>query len=318
MTGNQHVLPQDRGHNRVGNPLQIHLEVADALADGRPVVALETSIVSHGLPQPQNLEVGRAIEAAVRHEGAVPATTAVLAGRLYVGLTDEQLIHMATASDIMKLSARDLAMAIASNADGATTVAATLALADTAGISVMATGGLGGVHRGARDTWDISGDLVALSRFPLALVAAGVKSILDTDATLEYLETLGVPVVGWRTRHFPGFYLTDSGAKIDWAVHDIDAAAALVRAQRFPPCKGGVLLANPIAPEHQLDPALHAAALHDALEQLAHEGVRGKAATPYLLAAVERATAGGSVEANRRLVLSNARLAAQLAVALAS
>ncbi len=300
------------------SPLVVGDEVQSALAERRPVVALETTIISHGLPRPSNLEVARQIERAVRSAGGVPATCGVLGGRLHVGLDDADLERFAHGDDVAKLSSRDLALAAAKRLDGATTVAATVTLAAAAGITVMATGGVGGVHRRARDTWDVSGDLQAIRANPVAVVAAGVKSILDVPATLEHLETLGVPVVGWMTSSFPGFYVTDSGHRIDWSVHDIAEAAEVVCTHLALPGGGGLLLANPIASEHQLDPDLHDRVIADALARMETEGVSGKEVTPYLLAALVEATGGASVEANRRLVVANALLAARLAAAVAA
>ncbi|MHB1525986.1 MAG: pseudouridine-5'-phosphate glycosidase [Candidatus Dormibacteria bacterium] len=298
--------------------LYLSPEVEEALRSGSPVVALETAIVAHGLPRPLNLTVAREIEAAVRAGGAIPATVGVLSGRPTVGLTDGELTHLATQPDIAKLSGRDLAIAMAQGVDGSTTVAGTLALAAAAGIRVMATGGLGGVHRGARESWDVSADLIAMQREPVLVVAAGVKSVLDIAATLEELETLGVPVLGYRTRQFPGFLISDSGHRLDWSVPDPEAAAAVFRAVlALGTHPGGMLLANPIDPAQQLDPAWHAELLAEALGQLDAQGIHGKAVTPFLLNHLERATRGESVRVNRTLVLGNARLAAQVARALA-
>ena len=297
--------------------LRLHPDVAAALAAGRAVVALETAIVAHGLPRPVNLEVGRALEAAVRAGGAVPATIGVLGGRPTIGLTDSELEHLATAPAVIKLSDRDLAPAAACGADGSTTVAATLTLAAAAGIGVMATGGLGGVHRGARESWDVSADLLALRREPVLVVAAGVKSVLDVPATLEQLETLGVPVIGYRTRRFPGFLVTDSGCELTWSVDDADGAAAVVRAaRRLQPAPSGILLANPLDPAYQLDPAWHDRLLAAALAEMEARAIRGKAVTPFLLGHMEAATGGESVRVNRHLVLANASLAAAVAAAL--
>ena len=291
-------------------------EVASALRAGGPVVALETAIVTHGLPHPLNLTVARELEAAVRAEGAIPATIGVLGGLLVVGLDAEELAWLADQPHLAKLADRDLPLAVATRANGSTTVSATVAVAASAGIAVMATGGIGGVHRGARETWDVSADLIALRRASVVVVAAGVKSVLDVAATLEVLETLGVPVLGYRTQRFPGFLISDSGHSLDWSVPDPGAVAKVVRAiGRLRP--GGLLLANPISPEHQLDPDWHARLLAEALTQLEAEGVHGKAVTPFLLSHLERATRGESVRVNRELVLGNARLAAQVARALA-
>jgi pseudouridine-5'-phosphate glycosidase len=289
--------------------------VAAARAEGAPIVALETTIVSHGLPRPDNLRVAREIEATVREHGAVPATIGMLAGQLVVGVDDAQLTHLATSDKVAKLSVRDLAVAAASGADGATTVAATSAIAHAAGIRVFATGGLGGVHRDA--PYDESADLIALARTPVAVVCAGVKSILDVGATLERLETLGVAVVGYRTRRFPGFFITDSGFPLDWSVDSPAELAEVLRAQRalgVPP--GATIVANPLPPAEQLDLALHDRVLAEGLAEVARAGVTGKAVTPALLAHFHAATHGRSLEVNVRIILRNAALAAQLAVAL--
>jgi len=298
-------------------PLHIAPEVAEALEAGRGVVALESTIIAHGLPRPQNRELASAMEEAVRAEGAVPATCAVLDGQPTCGLDTEALDFLATTDGIAKLSSRDLAVAAATKTTGATTVAGTIALAATAGIAVMATGGLGGVHRGAEHTFDISADLRALSTFPVAVVAAGVKSVLDIRATLEVLETLGVPVVGWRTKAFPAFYVSDSGLELDWSVDSVEQAAHLVRAQQEAPGGGGLLLANPVDADHQLDPELHRQVIAKALERAEAAGITGKAVTPALLADLQAATGGKSVEVNVHLALANARLAASIATELA-
>jgi pseudouridine-5'-phosphate glycosidase len=289
--------------------------VADALAAGAPVVALETTIVSHGLPRPDNLRVAREIEATVRAHGAVPATIGMVGGQVVVGVDDGQLTRLATSDKVAKLSVRDLALAAAAGADGATTVAGTGVVAHAAGIGVFATGGLGGVHRGA--PFDESADLVALARTPIAVVCAGVKSILDVGATLERLETLGVAVVGYRTRRFPGFFVSDSGFPLDWSVDSPAELAAAVRAQRalgVPP--GALIVANPLPPDEQLDPRLHDRVLAEGLAAVRRDGVTGKAVTPALLAHFHAATGGASVAVNVRLILRNAALAAELAVAL--
>jgi pseudouridine-5'-phosphate glycosidase len=289
--------------------------VAAARAEGAPIVALETTIVSHGLPRPDNLRVAREIEATVREHGAVPATIGMLAGQLVVGVDDAQLTHLATSDKVAKLSVRDLAVAAASGADGATTVAATSAIAHAAGIRVFATGGLGGVHRDA--PYDESADLITLARTPVAVVCAGVKSILDVGATLERLETLGVAVVGYRTRRFPGFFVSDSGFPLDWSVDSPAELAEVLRAQRalgVPP--GATIVANPLPADEQLDLALHDRVLAEGLAEVARAGVTGKAVTPALLAHFHAATHGRSLEVNVRIILRNAALAAQLAVAL--
>jgi pseudouridine-5'-phosphate glycosidase len=288
--------------------------VAAARERGDPVVALETTIVSHGLPRPDNLSVARKIEQTVRDHGAVPATIGVLGGRLVVGVDDLQLTRLATADPVAKLSVRDLAVAAASGVDGATTVAGTSAVAAAAGIRVFATGGLGGVHRGA--PYDESADLVTLSRTPIVVVCAGVKSILDVAATLERLETLGVTVVGYRTRRFPGFFISDSGFPVDWTVDSPQEVAALLRAQRDHGLhRGAVVVANPLPADEQLDPVRHDRVLAEGMANLARDGVTGKAVTPALLSWFHAATQGQSLAANVRIILRNAALAAQIAVA---
>ncbi|KAB1914596.1 pseudouridine-5'-phosphate glycosidase [Micromonospora sp. AMSO31t] len=299
--------------------ISLGTEVADALRDGRPVVALESTIVSHGLPRPDNLRVARQIEQAVRDAGAVPATIGMVAGELIVGLDDAQLTRLATVDGVSKLSVRDLAVAAATGADGATTVAATSAVAAAAGIGVFATGGLGGVHREATQTFDESADLVTLARTPIAVVCAGVKSILDVGATLERLETLGVSVVGYRTRRFPGFYLTDAGFDLDWSVESPEQAADVLAARREQGVhSGGLIVANPLPVDEQLDPALHDRTLATGLAMLARDGVTGKAVTPFLLAHFHSATEGASLAVNVRIILRNAELAARIAAAAAT
>ncbi|MEQ4303203.1 pseudouridine-5'-phosphate glycosidase [Plantactinospora sp. B6F1] len=294
-------------------------EVAEALRTGRPVVALESTIVSHGLPRPDNLRVAREIEAAVRAEGAVPATIGMVEGQLVVGLDDAQLTRLASSDGVAKLSVRDVAVAAASGADGATTVAATSAVAAAAGIGVFATGGLGGVHREAAQTFDESADLTTLSRTPIAVVCAGVKSILDVGATLERLETLGVAVVGYRSRRFPGFFVTDGGFDLDWSVDSAEQVAAVLAARAAHGVQPGALIvANPLPTGEQLDPALHDRTLADGLARLAADGVTGKAVTPFLLAHFHAATEGASLAVNIRIILRNAALAARIAVASAT
>ncbi|MDQ3567701.1 MAG: pseudouridine-5'-phosphate glycosidase [Actinomycetota bacterium] len=299
--------------------LEVRADVREALADGEPVVALESTLISHGLPHPQNLEVAQEAERTVREEGAVPATIGVIGGTAKVGLDGAELELMATAGDIPKLSARDLPVAAAKGSHGATTVAATAHLAALAGIRLFATGGLGGVHRGARESWDVSADLAALARTPVAVVCSGVKSILDVPATLEQLETLGVPVAGFRARCFPGFYLTDSGSPLDWSVESEEEAARLVAAVRSIGQEGcGLVIANPIPEAEQLDPDLHDRALADALGELERCGVKGKDVTPFLLERFRETTGGESLRVNERIVLNNARLAARIAIALST
>jgi pseudouridine-5'-phosphate glycosidase len=292
----------------------VHPEVSDALAAGRPVVALESTIISHGLPRPDNLRVAREIEAAVRSGGAVPATIAIIGGEPHIGLDDAALRHIAESDTVVKVSVRDVAVLAARGGDGGTTVASTAHLAAAAGISVFATGGLGGVHRDAR--WDESADLMTLSRTGVLVVCAGVKSILDVGATLERLESLNVGVIGYRTDRFPGFYLADSGHPVGWRVETPQQIAEVLRARRrLGTDSYGLVLANPIAPADEMDRAVHDRVLADALAAADAEGVRGKDVTPFLLDFFHRETHGASLSANIALVLSNARLAAEIAAA---
>ena len=289
-------------------------EVREGLADGTGVVALESTIIAHGLPRPRNLEIARELEAEVRAAGAVPATIAMLDGEVHVGLEDWGLRRIA-GHEVAKLSVRDLALAAARRANGATTVASTAHLAAAAGIRVFATGGLGGVHRDARESWDESADLLALSRTPMVVVAAGVKSILDVGATLERLETLGVAVVGWRTSRFPGFYLADGGFDLDWRVDRPEDVAAAMAAADALGVQSALVVANPIAVEQQLDPAEHERVLADGLELAREQGVTGKAVTPFLLDHLHRATDGRSLEVNVAVARANAAVAGSIAAA---
>ncbi len=292
-------------------------EVTTALGEGRGVVALETTIIVQGLPSPVNFEVASECEAAVRKSGATPATIGLFNGHVVVGLSAGELEELADQNrHAAKLSARDLGLALAAGTDGATTVAGTIAVAHRVGIAVMATGGLGGVHRDAATSFDESADLAAMARTPVLVVASGVKSILDVGATLERLDSLGVPVAGFQTRQFPGFYLRDSGFTLDWALASADeAAAAFVAHRQFSPT--GFLVANPVAAHQELDRTRHDEALASALSLAALEGVSGKAVTPALLAEFARHTEGVSVQVNRDLVVSNAALAGEISVSLA-
>jgi pseudouridylate synthase len=289
-------------------------EVREAIADGTGVVALESTIIAHGLPRPRNAEVARELEASVRAAGAVPATIAMLDGEVHIGLEDWGLRRIA-GHEVAKLSVRDLALAAARRANGATTVASTAHLAAAAGIRVFATGGLGGVHRDARESWDESADLLALSRTPMVVVAAGVKSILDVGATLERLETLGVAVAGWRTSRFPGFYLADGGFDLDWRVDGPEEVAAAMAAADALGVRSALLVANPIAVEQQLDPAEHERVLAEGLELAREQGVTGKAVTPFLLDHLHRATDGRSLEVNVAVARANAAVAGSIAAA---
>jgi pseudouridine-5'-phosphate glycosidase len=299
--------------------VRIHSEVSAALASGRPVVALESTIISHGLPRPDNLRVARETEDAVRSGGAVPATVAVVGGEPHIGLDDAALHRIAEGDAVVKVGVRDVGVLAARGGDGATTVASTAHFAAAAGITVFATGGLGGVHRGARETWDESADLTTLSRTGVLVVCAGVKSILDVAATCERLETLNVGVIGYRTDRFPGFYLADSGHPVGWRVETPAQAADVLRAHRRLGADGyGLVLANPIAAGDELDRVLHDRVLAAGLAAAEVSGVRGKDVTPFLLDYFHRETRGASVAANVALVLSNARLAAEVAAAYAA
>ncbi|MEJ8634290.1 MULTISPECIES: pseudouridine-5'-phosphate glycosidase [Streptomyces] len=292
-------------------------EVREALAAHRPVVALESTIIAHGLPRPRNLAVAEELEGLVRAEGAVPATIAVLDGRVHIGLDKQQLDRIAGDDDVRKLGHRDLAPALASGASGATTVSATAFLAARAGIRVFATGGLGGVHREWTHSQDESADLRVLAQTPIAVVCAGVKSVLDVPATLQRLETLGVGILGYGTDRFPGFYLTSSGEPVDWTVHSPGEVAEVIRARE---ALGGpesaLIVAHPVAESDQLDPALHDRVLREALDECTERGIVGQAVTPFLLEFLMQRTDGASLEANIAAVRGNVRLAARIAAAL--
>ncbi|MFE6893324.1 pseudouridine-5'-phosphate glycosidase [Streptomyces sp. NPDC057694] len=291
-------------------------EIRDAVGAGRPVVALESTIIAHGLPRPRNLRVALELEQVVRDEGAVPATIAVLDGRPHVGLDKAQVERVANEDGIRKLSQRDLPLAMATGASGATTVSATALLAARAGIRVFATGGLGGVHRGWTQTQDESADLGLLARTRITVVCAGVKSILDVPATLQRLETLGVAVAGYGTGRFPGFYLADSGEPVDWTLRTPEEVARVMRAQDdLAAQESALIVANPVPEESQLDPALHARVLESGLRASAEEGISGQAVTPFLLDYLVRHTDGASLEANLAAVRGNVRLAARIAAA---
>ncbi|PBC64329.1 pseudouridine-5-phosphate glycosidase [Streptomyces sp. Tue6028] len=291
-------------------------EVREALDARRPVVALESTIIAHGLPRPRNLQVALELEDAVRQEGAVPATIAVLDGRPHVGLDKDQVERVANEDGIRKLGHRDLPLAMAAGASGATTVSATALLAARAGLRVFATGGLGGVHREWTVTQDESADLGLLARTRITVVCAGVKSILDVPATLQRLETLGVAVAGYGTDRFPGFYLSDSGHPVDWTLDSPEQVAEVMRAQdALDAPDSSLVVANPVPKEEQLDPGLHARVLADALQACEAEGVTGQAVTPFLLDYLVRHTDGASLSANLAAVRGNVRLAARIAAA---
>ena len=295
--------------------VRIAPEVADALGAGGPVVALESTLIAHGLPRGRNLEVARELEDVVRREGAVPATIAVVNGAVRIGLDGPALEALALGEDFAKAGLRDLAPVLARGGSAATTVASTAHLAARTGIRVFATGGLGGVHRQARESWDESADIPTLARTRIAVVCAGVKSILDVGATLERLETLNVVVLGFRTDRFPGFYLADSGFPVPWRVDSAEEAAAVVRARAALGSEAAIVVANPLPETEQLDPELHARVLADGLAAAQRAGATGKDATPFLLDFFHRETGGASLEVNVRIVLRNAGLAARIAAA---
>ncbi|MEW8978711.1 MAG: pseudouridine-5'-phosphate glycosidase [Symbiobacterium sp.] len=295
-------------------------EVREALEQGRAVVALESTIISHGMPYPENLAMARDVERIVREEGAVPATIALIDGRCKVGLSDAELERLATSPEAVKVSLRDMPIVLARKQLGATTVASTATIARAAGIDVFVTGGIGGVHRGApgraEQVWDVSADLTVLGRTEITVVCAGAKSVLDIGATLEVLETLGVTVLGYQTDRFPGFYTRDAGFGVDARVDTPEEAAAIIRARRRTNIPGGVLVVNPIPEADALDPAELERHIEEALSAMAAEGITGKAVTPYLLARMKEVTGGRALEANLALVKHNARVGAQIAVAL--
>ena len=298
--------------------LELSPAVKAALAAGKPVVALESTIISHGMPYPQNVETALQVEAAVREAGATPATIAVLGGKLKAGLTEDEITYLGKKGQaVTKASRRDLPVLVARGADGATTVATTMIIAHLAGIQVFATGGVGGVHRGAETTMDISADLEELGRTSVMVVCAGAKAILDLGLTLEYLETKGVPVIGYGTEELPAFYTRTSGFKVDYRIDTPEELAAAFRAQQEMGLGGGMLVTNPIPEAYSMDPAVINAAIDQAVADSRRLGIRGKETTPYLLARVKELTGGDSLAANIQLVLNNARLAARTARALA-
>ena len=298
--------------------LDLSPAVKAALLAGEPVVALESTIISHGMPYPQNVETALRVEETVREAGAVPATIAVIGGKLKAGLTHDEIEYLGKKGQaVTKASRRDLPVLVARGADGATTVATTMIIAHLAGIRVFATGGIGGVHRGAETTMDISADLEELGRTPIMVVCAGAKAILDLGLTLEYLETKGVPVIGFGTEELPAFYTRKSGFKVDYRIDTPEELAAAFRAQQEMGLGGGMLVTNPIPEEYSMDPVRINAAIDQAIEDSRRLGIHGKETTPYLLARVKELTGGDSLASNIQLVLNNARLAARTALALA-
>lgn len=297
--------------------LDLSPEVAAARAEGKPVVALESTIISHGMPYPQNVETALRVEQTIRDNGAVPATVAILGGRLKAGLTPEEIEYLGKKGrGVAKASRRDLPVLVARGADGATTVTTTMIIAALAGIKVFATGGIGGVHRGAETTMDISADLEELARTPVMVICAGAKSILDLGLTLEYLETKGVPVIGYGTEELPAFYTRRSGFKVDYRIDSPEELAAAFRAKMEMGLGGGMLVTNPIPEEYSMDPKIINAAIDRAIEESVQQGIKGKETTPFLLARIKDLTGGDSLASNIQLVLNNARLAAKTAALL--
>lgn len=297
--------------------LDIKDEVKEALDNNRPVVALESTIISHGMPYPKNVETALKVEEIIREAGAIPATIAILAGKLKVGLTEEEVEYLGKkGADVTKTSRRDLPFMVAGGKDGATTVAGTMIISNLAGIKVFATGGIGGVHRGAQESFDISADLEELASTDVAVVCAGAKSILDIGLTLEYLETAGVPVVGFDTDELPAFYTRRSGFPVDYNLDSAKEIAKTLKAKWDLNIQGGVVVANPIPEESQMDYDLINGAIEEAIVEAENQGIKGKASTPFLLEKVKDITGGDSLEANISLVYNNARLGAEIAVEL--
>ena len=295
--------------------LSVTPEIQEALRANKPVVALESTILSHGMPYPQNLEFGRKVEQIIREEGAVPATIAILDGQMKVGLNDEELVRMCQADGIGKVSRRDLATYLATGMPGATTVTTTMMIAAFAGIRFFATGGIGGVHRGAETTMDISADLQELANTPVCVICAGAKSILDLGLTLEYLETNGVPVLGLRTDELPAFYCRTSGYKLDYNCPDEETVARIMKVKWEVGLKGGAVVGNPIPEQFAMDPVRMNKVIDEAVAQAKAEGIHGKATTPFLLAHIKDMTGGDSLEANLELAYNNAHAASRIAVA---
>ena len=299
------------------NPyLDVNPAVAQALAEGKPVVALESTIISHGMPYPQNVETALKVEEIIRQNGAVPATIAILGGRLKAGLSPAEIEYLGKQGQkVTKASRRDLSVLVAQGADGATTVATTMMIAHMAGIKLFATGGIGGVHRGAETTMDISADLEELGQTDVMVVCAGAKAILDLKLTLEYLETKGVPVLGYQTQELPAFYTRTSGLKVDYQVDSPEMLAKILKTQHDLGLHGGILVTNPIPEEYSMDPDVINKAIDEAIEEAKAAGIHGKATTPFLLAKVKDLTGGNSLASNIQLVYNNARLAAKTAAA---
>lgn len=296
--------------------LDIKPEIKKALEEGKAVVALESTIISHGMPYPRNVETALNVEQIIRDNGAIPATIAIMDGKLKVGLSKDEIESLGKSSDAIKCSRRDIPFILAKKLDGATTVASTMLIASMAGIKVFATGGIGGVHRGAQETFDISADLQELAHTDVAVVCAGAKSILDIGLTLEYLETQGVPVVGFGTDELPAFYTSKSGFGVDYRVDTPEELAEALKTKWDLGIEGGVVVANPIPPEYEMDPAVIDSAISEAVREADLKGIKGKESTPFLLAKVKEITGGSSLDSNIQLVYNNAVLGAKIAVEL--
>lgn len=297
--------------------LSITPEIEEAIREGKPIVALESTILSHGMPYPENIEFAHKVEEVVRGEGAIPATTAIIGGKLKVGLSADELELMCKGENIAKASRRDVAVYIATKQTAATTVATTMLIADMAGIRVFATGGIGGVHRGAQETMDISADLQEFAHTNVCVVSAGCKSILDIGLTLEYLETFGVPVLGYQTENFPAFYCESSGFGVDYKVRDAEEVADIMKTKWDLGLEGGVLVGNPIPHEWSMDHNVIDKAIDEAIEMAKEKGIHGKATTPFLLATIKELTGGSSLASNLELAYNNARVASRISVAFA-
>ena len=303
--------------NNLNQYLDVNPEVAQAVAEGKPVVALESTIISHGMPYPQNVETALKVEEIIRSNGAVPATIAILGGRLKAGLTKDEIEYLGKQGQaVTKASRRDLAVLVAKGADGATTVTTTMMIANMAGIKIFATGGIGGVHRGAEITMDVSADLEELGQTDVMVVCAGAKAILDLKLTLEYLETHGVPVLGYQTKELPAFYTRSSGFGVDYELDTPDEVATAFHVKQVLGQEGGLLVTNPIPEEYSMDPAVINKAIDEAVAECKAKGVHGKETTPFLLAKVKELTGGDSLESNIQLVFNNARVASAIACSL--
>lgn len=296
--------------------MDIKEEVRLALEKGEPVVALESTIISHGMPYPKNVETALKVESIIRENGAIPATIGIIGGRIKVGLTENEIVHLGKSKEVLKTSRRDIPFILSKGLDGATTVASTMIIANLAGIKVFATGGIGGVHRNAQETFDISADLEELAHTNVAVVCAGAKSILDIGLTLEYLETVGVPVVGYKTYELPAFYTSKSGFKVDYRVDSPEELAKAMKIKWDLGLNGGLVIGNPIPKEYELDYDTINEAIEKAVKEAEEKGIKGKETTPFLLSKVKEITGGNSLEANIQLVYNNAKIASLLAVEL--